>query len=121
MQPITHYGDLDKRLEAGPPVDALCQKCRKLQLLDLFSGPRYNDYLDGLCDWALDVHSGMISEFSKSAAECRFCYLVITFHDAKHTGLNNDGGLECSGESEQCFLKPFRADAALYLADIFSR
>jgi hypothetical protein len=116
MLEISHYGSLDERLEAGPPVDALCQKCRSLKVSELFSGPRYEDLDDGYEHPILDVFIGTVAESRRSAYECRFCYLVSAFHDAKHVGsITPKGG--CKGDSERCILKPYRTDAALRMKD----
>jgi Heterokaryon incompatibility protein (HET) len=116
MLEISHYGSLDERLEAGPPIDALCQKCRSLKVSELFSGPRYEDLDDGYEHPILDVFIGTVAESRRSANECRFCYLISAFHDAKHVGSNAPKG-GCKGDSERCILKPYRTDAALRMKD----
>jgi hypothetical protein len=58
MLEISDYNSLDERLAAGPAFDALCQKCRSMNFLELFSGPRYDDFYDGIDHPTLDVCIG---------------------------------------------------------------
>jgi Heterokaryon incompatibility protein (HET) len=116
MLKISDYSSLDERLAAGPPVDALCDNCRRLKLLELFSGPRYDDFGDGHEHPVLDVFVGTVEECRNAAEQCRFCFLVSAFHDAKHTD-PSPGEKVCKGDLERCFLKPYRTDAVLGMKD----
>ncbi len=116
MLEISYYTSLDQRLEAGPPVNALCRRCTDLKVLELFSGPRYDDYGQGYEKPVLDVVMGTVAEIYRSAEECRLCYLVSAFHDTTLTNSNAHPG-ECRGELECAVLKPYRADVVLHMAD----
>lgn len=116
MFEISHYSSLDERLEAGPPVNALCRRCTDLRFLELFSGTRYEDYGQGYEKPLLDVVIGTVADISRSAEECRLCYLVSAFHDAKHIhpGVHES---KCEGDLECAVFKPYRADVALHMTD----
>ena len=116
MSEISHYHSLDERLEGGPPFDALCDKCRSLKLLALFSGPRYGEFFESFEYPVLDVFIGTVAEVRASGGECRFCFLVSAFHDAKHSDPMSTDSL-CKGDLEHCILKPYCTDAAMRMED----
>jgi hypothetical protein len=116
MLEISDYNSLDERLAAGPAFDALCQNCRSITLLELFSGPRYDDSENSFDHPTLDVCIGSVSEFYPSAERCRLCYTISAFHDAKHNvmGIRHPN---CEGDVELAVLKPYRTDAVMFIKD----
>lgn len=116
MLKITHFDSLQTRLENGPPLDALCNDCQKLNLTQLFSGPRYEDF-----DYSwegpkeLDVLVGNVDIMRLRASECRICHILIALHDALHTDDHNPWGPgDCDETIEKCVLKPYRTDIILH-------
>lgn len=116
---ISDYHSVDGELEKAPPLDAICARCRSLNFLKIFSGPRYGDFDEGYEKPRFDIFIATLAEIRRSAEQCRICFVVAVFHDAKHfdpleskkctNGLNED--------LEHCILKPYRADALLHLKD----
>lgn len=123
MLDITHYHSLDELLENGPSLDHLCSQCRRSNLAQLFSGPRYEDFqISYEGDRKLDVLFGKVSEIRSRTANCRMCHIVIAFHDAVHTGLEQSSGQEgCDEALESAILKPYRTDVILHTPDLSNK
>jgi Heterokaryon incompatibility protein (HET) len=116
MFDISHYHSLDEVLESAPPRSATCQRCRTLKFLELFSGPRYEDFDQGYEKPEYDVPIATLAEIRKSAYQCRICYIIVAFHDAKHPA-KADCTEGASEDLEYCILKPYRTDALLQMND----
>jgi Heterokaryon incompatibility protein (HET) len=116
MFEITHYGSLDEILERAPPIDAICLRCKGLNFVGLFSGPRYDDFGQGYEVPRLDVFVATLAQIRASADKCRICYIMIAFHDASHLH-DRDCKSVFSEDGEYCILKPYRTDALLHMKD----
>ena len=116
MLEITHYHSVDEILKSAPPIDAICHRCRNLNFVDLFAGPRYEDFDQGYEKPALDVFIATLAEIRKSADQCRICYIIVVFHDARHVG-DQDCTAGASEDLEHCTLKPYRTDVLLHMND----
>ncbi|KAF7510589.1 hypothetical protein GJ744_006201 [Endocarpon pusillum] len=118
MPEITHYHSLDERLENRPSSDTLCKQCKKLNIVELFSGPRYEDWeISHTGDRQLDVFIGTIAEIKLRACACRICHIVIAFHDASHWKYLRDKE-DCDEALEKAWLKPYRTDVILFTPDV---
>ena len=120
MLDITHYHSLDERFGNGPALDALCDKCQNLNFIQLFSGPRYEDWdLSYKGDRKLDVIIGTVAEIRPRISQCKICHIVVAFHDALHTdSMPPVADEECDEAAEWAILKPFRTDVVLFMTGL---